>query len=141
MTDGKSWTDVLRWALGGWRVSILILLPGAVALELLHQHPVAVFGVAALSLVPLASLLGEATEELAGHVDDLRLARLAEPSGRPEVDPTQDSARFLTGDQLFGRVLAAWVFAIVAILPLAGGYATYAGLPSVGETMRALHAR
>jgi Ca2+:H+ antiporter len=68
MADDQSWWKVLRWALGGWRISILFLLPGAVALKVLHQHPVAVFGVAALSLVPLASLLGEATEELAGHV-------------------------------------------------------------------------
>ncbi|MBI4164179.1 MAG: calcium/proton exchanger [Acidobacteria bacterium] len=68
MAETKSWASVLRWAVGGWRASILILLPGAVALEYMHQHPVLVFGVAALSLVPLASLLGEATEELAGHV-------------------------------------------------------------------------
>ena len=68
MAENRSWINVLRWALGGWRVSILILLPGAVVLEALHQHPVLVFGIAALSLVPLASLLGEATEELAGHV-------------------------------------------------------------------------
>jgi Ca2+:H+ antiporter len=66
--ETTSWASVLRWSLGGWRVSILILLPGAVALDLMHQHPVLVFGVAALSLVPLASLLGEATEELAGHL-------------------------------------------------------------------------
>jgi Ca2+:H+ antiporter len=68
MASGNSWTGVAGWALGGWRASILILLPGLVALELLHQNPVLIFAVAALSLVPLASLMGEATEELAGHV-------------------------------------------------------------------------
>jgi Ca2+:H+ antiporter len=68
MAATKSWPSVLRWALGGWRISTVILLPAAVALDLMHQHPVLVFAVAALSLVPLASLLGEATEELAGHL-------------------------------------------------------------------------
>jgi Ca2+:H+ antiporter len=68
LAENTSGSGVLRWSLGGWRVSILILLPGVVVLDLLHLHPVLVFGVAALSLVPLASLLGEATEELAGHL-------------------------------------------------------------------------
>jgi hypothetical protein len=44
---------------------------------------------------------------LAVHLDDMRISRLAEPSGRMEVDPTQDEARLITGDQLFGRVLSA----------------------------------
>ncbi len=67
-TEKKSWSQVLRWALGGWRASILLLLPGAALHEFLHQHPGLIFAVAAISLIPLASLLGEATEELAGHV-------------------------------------------------------------------------
>ncbi len=60
--------QALRFSVGNWRASILILVPAMVLLEMLHQHPVAIFGAAALALIPLASLLGDATEELAGHV-------------------------------------------------------------------------
>lgn len=68
MADGAGWSQALRWSLNGWRISILVLVPAAVVLEMTHQHPVAIFGAAALALVPLASLLGDATEELAGYV-------------------------------------------------------------------------
>jgi Ca2+:H+ antiporter len=49
-------------------VSILIIVPATVLLEVFHQHPLLIFGAAAAALIPLASLLGAATEELAGHV-------------------------------------------------------------------------
>lgn len=45
--------------------------------------------------------------DLAVHLDDLSLARFAEPVGRLEVEPSLDEVRFITGDQLFGRVVAA----------------------------------
>ena len=38
-----------------------------------------------------------------------------------------------------GRTLAIWVFVLAALLPVAGGYATYADLPSVGSMMRSMH--
>jgi hypothetical protein len=44
---------------------------------------------------------------LAGYVDDLRLAALAEPVGGLEVDPTQDEVRLVQGDQVFGTVRSA----------------------------------
>jgi hypothetical protein len=44
---------------------------------------------------------------LAARLADLRLVRLATPSGPPEIDPSQDEARLLTGDQLFGAIEAA----------------------------------
>src|SRR6266545_133922 len=62
------WTEPLRFALGQWRVSILVLTPAAVLSKALHLPPLLVFSLAAAALVPLASLLGDATEELAGHV-------------------------------------------------------------------------
>jgi hypothetical protein len=37
-------------------------------------------------------------------IDDLRIVRLAEPSGPGEVDPTQDGADLITGDQWFGDI-------------------------------------
>jgi Ca2+:H+ antiporter len=68
MADRSSWSEALRFSLGNWRISILILVPAAAVLEIFHAHPVAIFAVAALALIPLASLLGNATEDLAGHV-------------------------------------------------------------------------
>jgi hypothetical protein len=44
---------------------------------------------------------------LAGHFDDLRLARVAEPVGGLEVDSTQDEVRLVGGDQIFGALRAA----------------------------------
>ena len=40
----------------------------------------------------------------------------------------------------FARLLAAWVFVFAAAAPLAGAYATYAGLPSISTMMRSMHA-
>ena len=38
-----------------------------------------------------------------------------------------------------GQILAVWVFILAAAFPLAGGYATYAGLPSIASMMRSMH--
>jgi hypothetical protein len=43
-------------------------------------------------------------EGLAGHVDDFQIIRFAEPTGSPENDITQDDARLIAGDQLFGEI-------------------------------------
>lgn len=55
---------------------------------------------------------GKAAEDpdppaLAGHLDDLRLVRFAEPVAGLETDATQDEVRLTGGDQLFGKVRAA----------------------------------
>ncbi|HEV3122094.1 MAG TPA: hypothetical protein VGY53_09335 [Isosphaeraceae bacterium] len=44
---------------------------------------------------------------LAGYIDDLGLARLSEPVGGLEVDPSQDELRLTGGDQLFGHLKSA----------------------------------
>ena len=49
---------------------LLALTPAAAACHLLHAPSVVVFLIAALALIPLAGLLGEATEELAAHVGE-----------------------------------------------------------------------
>lgn len=49
----------------------------------------------------------EPPDDLAAWFDDLRIVRSAAPPPRVEVDPEQDEARLVTGDQLFGRVVAA----------------------------------
>ena len=41
---------------------------------------------------------------LAGHVDDLRLIRFAEPPASLEIDITLDEARLVVGDQLYGEI-------------------------------------
>jgi Ca2+:H+ antiporter len=46
---------------------LLIFVPLAIAAELLQALPVAVFVLSALGVIPLAGLIGEATEELAAH--------------------------------------------------------------------------
>src|SRR5438132_8799562 len=66
--DYPLWKETLRFSLGQWRISILLLTPAAVISALLHAPPIIVFLLAALALVPLASLLGDATEQLAGHI-------------------------------------------------------------------------
>lgn len=39
----------------------------------------------------------------------------------------------------FGQILAIWIFFLAAALPVAGAYATYAGLPSAGAMMQSMH--
>ena len=46
---------------------LLIFVPLAIGAELLHASPTWVFAFAALGVIPLAGLIGEATEELAAH--------------------------------------------------------------------------
>jgi hypothetical protein len=46
MAGPSVWNQALRFSLGNWRISILLLVPGAVLLEIFHAHPVAIFGVA-----------------------------------------------------------------------------------------------
>jgi hypothetical protein len=49
------------------------------------------------------------------------------------------SAKAQGAVKTFGRTLAVWVFILAAALPLGGGYATYADLPSMSATMRSMH--
>jgi Ca2+:H+ antiporter len=46
---------------------LLALTPVAVILEWVHAAPLPIFVVTALAIIPLSGLLGEATEEMAGH--------------------------------------------------------------------------
>jgi Mn2+/Fe2+ NRAMP family transporter len=39
----------------------------------------------------------------------------------------------------FGRGLAIWIFILAAAFPVAGGYATYAGIPSMDAMMQSMH--
>ncbi|HMU56164.1 MAG TPA: calcium/proton exchanger [Nitrospira sp.] len=55
----RSWLDVL-----------LIFVPVSVVLELIHADPLAVFVCSALAIIPLAGVLGRATEHLSSHVGE-----------------------------------------------------------------------
>ncbi|HXJ95310.1 MAG TPA: calcium/proton exchanger [Terriglobia bacterium] len=61
-------TEVLRFSLRGWRLLSVPLVATAVILEALGVQPVLVFIASALALVPLAGVLGHATEELSAHI-------------------------------------------------------------------------
>lgn len=39
----------------------------------------------------------------------------------------------------FGQALATWLFILAAAFPVAGGYATYAGFPSMDAMMGSMH--
>ena len=56
--------SLLRFVFGSWRGWLLALVPAAVVMELLHVGGLPLFLVSALAIMPLAVLLGEATEEL-----------------------------------------------------------------------------
>jgi len=90
------------WALAahGWMGWLLLLVPVAVVLRATHQPAVVVFLVAAAAVIPLAGLLGRATEEVAarlgptaggllngtlGNAGELIIALLALRSGHIEV--------------------------------------------------------
>src|SRR5438045_9694003 len=68
MPRSSAWKEAIRFSFGQWRISILVLIPAAGLSRSLHLHPVIGFGAAALALVPFASLLGDATEQLSGHI-------------------------------------------------------------------------
>jgi Ca2+:H+ antiporter len=58
----------MRLSLGSWLDLLLIFVPLSIALDMFHADPVFVFASSALAIVPLAGLMGKATEHLAGHV-------------------------------------------------------------------------
>jgi Ca2+:H+ antiporter len=121
--DHSVWNETLRFSLGHWRISILFLAPAAVVFRVLHFHPVLVFVAAAAAMVPSASLLGDATEQLAGHtgpsvggllnatlgnVTELIIGVLALRSGQTEVVKASVTGS-IVGNLLLVFGLAAFV--------------------------------
>ena len=51
----------------GWPYLLVPFIPIAVALEIAHADPIAIFFVSALGVIPTAALMGRATEELAAR--------------------------------------------------------------------------
>ncbi len=96
------WSNALRRTLFGSKLNVLLLLiPIALALEIMHVGgDVAVFVTAALAIVPLAGMIGHATEELSvragpgiggflnatfGNGAELLIAAFALAAGLPDV--------------------------------------------------------
>jgi Ca2+:H+ antiporter len=50
-----------------WLNLLLLFVPGAIVLDLLHVSPLMIFVASALAIAPLASVLGESTGNLASH--------------------------------------------------------------------------
>lgn len=51
-----------------WQIALLALVPVAIVVRVLGGPPTVIFALSALGLVPLAALIGRATEELAHHL-------------------------------------------------------------------------
>lgn len=61
------WSSFPLKAGNKWLNLLLLLVPAALVLHFLHASPLLVFFVAALGIIPLAGVLGEATGALAAH--------------------------------------------------------------------------
>ena len=62
------WAELRRYLLSRWLNLLLVFLPVVLILEVMHVGGVWLFACAALAIVPLAGLLGDATEEMAGRL-------------------------------------------------------------------------
>jgi hypothetical protein len=58
----------------------------------------------AVQFATRATAPGPAPKTLAAYFDDLQLIRFAEPAASIEIDPTQDEARLVVGDQIYGVI-------------------------------------
>ncbi|MGE5326989.1 MAG: calcium/proton exchanger, partial [Deltaproteobacteria bacterium] len=67
MPNRSNWGEAFKFSLGNWRISILALVPVAILLKAFHASPILIFAASSLAIIPLSSLLGDATEELAAH--------------------------------------------------------------------------
>ena len=91
---------LLRFVFHSWQGWLLFLAPLAIVLERLHVSGAVLFLVSAAAIIPLAGLLGEATEELSlhlgpaaggllnatfGNAGELLLGFFALRAGHPEV--------------------------------------------------------
>lgn len=120
------WADLKRYITSRYLNILLISVPVLVVLELMHAGPLLLFGVSCLAIVPLAGVLGDATEELAGRMGpvgggllsgtlgnatELIIALLALKAGHIEVVKAS-----ITGS-IIGNLLLVFGFAL-----LVGGF-------------------
>jgi len=59
----------MAWLRKNWLLLLLVFVPVALALEyVFHSSGIAVFIASSLAIIPLAGLMGRATEQLAGRL-------------------------------------------------------------------------
>jgi hypothetical protein len=116
--------------------------------ELAHgKSPSGQLSTIRLASSPVASATNP--KEPASYIDDLQIIRFAEPAASVEIDVTQDEARLVTGDQLFGEFRKADAEKVVMSVEgksinlswneVAGLY--FRRLPAQGATVEGLLAR
>lgn len=59
--------DLKRFLLGSWLNVLLVFLPASFLLEARHAPPIWIFAASALGIIPLAGLIGQATEAATDH--------------------------------------------------------------------------
>ncbi|HLE35600.1 MAG TPA: calcium/proton exchanger [Candidatus Acidoferrales bacterium] len=64
----EMWAELRRYLLSRWLNLLLVFLPVVLILEVVHVGGVWLFACAAMAIVPLAGVLGDATEEMAGRM-------------------------------------------------------------------------
>ncbi|MBI1749970.1 MAG: calcium/proton exchanger [Acidobacteria bacterium] len=62
------WAEIRRYLLSRYLNVLLVFVPGLLLLEYLHVGAVWLFAASALAIVPLAGVLGDATEEVAARL-------------------------------------------------------------------------
>ena len=108
-----------------WIPALLVALPAALLARLLGLSPLLIFGLSATSLVPLAGLIGDATEQLAGHLGPRRGALLNVTFGNAaELIITLLAVRrgllVLVKASITGSILANTLFALGLALFVGG---------------------
>jgi Ca2+:H+ antiporter len=62
------WADLRQYLFSRSLNILLLAVPALIILELMHAAPLLLFAVSCLAIIPLAGVLGDATEELAGRM-------------------------------------------------------------------------
>ena len=62
------WIEIRRYLFSRYLNVLLVFVPGLIVLEMLHVSAVWLFAAAGLAIVPLAGVLGDATEEMAARM-------------------------------------------------------------------------
>lgn len=65
MTDRAALASCIDPRRGGWVRLLLLAVPATIVLRIAGVHPIWLFAGSALAIIPLAGLMGEATEQLA----------------------------------------------------------------------------
>jgi Ca2+:H+ antiporter len=120
---------VSRWGLRMNLNWLLVFIPVAIALDWMHVNPILLFIVSALAIVPLAGLMGDATEALAEYLGPTVGGLLNATLGNaPEII----ISLFALNRGLIGIVKSSLTGSIIGNLLLGLGVSMYAGGLRIG---------